>query len=111
MKNSNIRIGFGLKFNICVGTCSNFDICTSLYFYRLILLPDQAKASLATHFLAYIKGIGYNTKYEASNDWLYLKKKKISHVELYFPYCVAYYDDIIKNMTCRHCRNSILYVT
>ena len=36
-------------------------IGTSLLFNRLILLPDQANASLATHFLAYIKGIGYNT--------------------------------------------------
>ena len=89
-------------------------ISVHLYFYRLILLPDQAKASLATHYLAYIKGIGYNTKYEASNNWLYSIKKKFT-LELYFPYCViicvAYYDDIIKNMTCSHCRNSILYVT
>ena len=41
----------------------------------------------------------------------YIFKNIFSHVELYFPYCVAYYDDIIKSMTCRHCRNSILYVT
>ena len=26
----------------------------------------------------------------------YIKKKKNSYIELYFPYCVAYYDDIIK---------------
>ena len=31
---------------------------------------------------------------QVANDWLY--KKKISYIELYFPYCVAYFDDIIK---------------
>ena len=54
LKNSSIYTGFALKFNIGIRTCSNFGVSASLFFYWLILLPDQAKALLATHYLANI---------------------------------------------------------
>ena len=46
----------------------------------------------------------------------YIKKIYIfSLIEFYLPYCVTYYDDIIKNMTCRQSGTveivAILYVT